>query len=132
MDNPENTPSTQPDLSDLRAECASLRQLVSSLLVLLLVVSGTLNIYFWRQFRATKTAARQVAAMVTDFQTNQGPAIDGFLAKLVEFEKKNPDFAPILTKYGVPRSGATGATPATATAPAASRTLAPAPAPAKK
>ncbi|HWW02780.1 MAG TPA: hypothetical protein VNZ64_23980 [Candidatus Acidoferrum sp.] len=118
MDNLENAHSTQPDLNDLRAECASLRQSVFSLLVLLLVISGTLNVYFLRQFRVTKAAVAQVASVVADFQKNQGPAIDNFLARLVEFEKKNPDFAPILAKYGVRPGSSTGAPPATANSPA--------------
>jgi hypothetical protein len=128
MDNLESNPASQPDVSELRSQCESLRQLVISLLVLLLVVSGTLSLYFWRQFRITKgaldVARPQISQMVAEYNKGQGVAIDNFVAKLKEFEKKNPDFAPILAKYGIPLGPSTSAPPATATAPA--------PAPAKK
>ena len=118
MDNLQNTATPPPNPNELRAECESLRQLVVSLLVLLLVVSGTLNLYFWRQFRATKgllEAQRpQVAQLVAEYNKSQGVAIDNFIGKLVEFEKKYPDFAPILGKYGI---RATGAPPATVASP---------------
>jgi hypothetical protein len=122
MDNLESAVSRQPDINELRSECESLRQLVASLLVLLLVVSGTLNLYFWRQFRVTKGALDaerpQITQMVAEYDKGQGVAINNFLAKLVDFEKKNPDFAPILAKYGVRPGQSTSAPPATATAPA--------------
>jgi hypothetical protein len=122
MNNLESAPASPPDVNELRSECESLRQLVVSLLVLLLVVSGTLNLYFWRQFRVTKGALDaerpQVTQMVAEYNKGQGIAIDNFIARLREFEKKNPDFSPILLKYGIPPAASTGAPPATATAPA--------------
>lgn len=122
MDNLESATAPQTDVSELRAQCDSLRQLVFSLLVLLLVVSGTLNLYFWRQFRATKGALDverpQITVMAAEYNKGQGVAIDTFVAKLLEFEKKNPDFGPILAKYGIRPGMVTGAPPAAATAPA--------------
>ena len=112
--------SSPAAVNELRSQCESLRQLVSSLLVLLLVVSGTLNLFFWRQFKVTKGALDverpQINQMVAEYNRGQGIAITNFLAKLVEFEKKNPDFSPILAKYGVPL-GISGAPPATAAPP---------------
>ena len=121
MDNLENASSPQAELSELRAQFESLRQLVTSLLVLLLVISGTLNYYFWRQFRidqgALESERPQITQMVAEFNKGQGIAIDNFLASLREFEKKNPDFSPILARYGIRPAAGTGAPPATATAP---------------
>ncbi len=115
MDNLNNPAPSQPDVNELRAQCESLRQLVTSLLVLLLVVSGTLNVYMWRQFQNTKRVLNAERQMVLDYAKGQGAAIDTFIKRLQEFEKKNPDFAPVLAKYGI---AATGAPPATATSPA--------------
>jgi hypothetical protein len=118
MDNLQNPASPPPNPNELRAQFESLRQLVVSLLVLLLVVSGTLNLYFWRQFRATKGAVEaqrpQIKQLAAEFNQSQGPFITNFVAKLVEFEKKNPDLAPILARYGI---RATGAPPATVASP---------------
>jgi hypothetical protein len=122
MDNLENASSPQAELGELRGEFESLRQLVTSLLVLLLVISGTLNYYFWRQFRIDQgelaVERAQIAQMVQEFNKGQAIAISNFVGKLVDFEKKNPDFSPILAKYGVRPAAATGAPPTTATAPA--------------
>lgn len=106
MDNLESSSSSQATVNELRSQYESLRQLVNSLLVLLLVVSGTLNLFFWRTFRVTNgalEAERQpINQMVAEYNAGQGIAISNFIAKLVEFEKKNPDFSPILAKYRTP------------------------------
>ena len=121
MDNLESSSSSPATVNELRSQYESLRQLVNSLLVLLLVVSGTLNLFFWRTFRVTKGAldaeAPQINQMVAEYNKGQGIAITNFLAKLVEFEKKNPDFSPILAKYGVPL-GISSVAPATTAPPA--------------
>ena len=120
MDNLESSSPSQATVNELRSQYESLQQLVNSLLVLLLVISGTLNLFFWRTFRVTKGALDaerpQINQMVAEYNKGQGIAITNFLAKLVEFEKKNPDFSPILAKYGVPL-GITGAPPAPAAPP---------------
>ena len=119
MDNLENTPAVETDLTQLRAECESLRSLTSSLLVLLLVVSGTLNLFFWRQYRATKATVTEVHQLVADYNEHTVPAINEFLNKLIDFERKYPDFSPILSKYGVHAGTFTGVPRVTAVAPSA-------------
>ena len=125
MDNLENASSPQAELSELRTQYESLRQLVTSLLVLLLVISGTLNLYFWRQFRVTKgeldVERPQITSMVTDYRRGQAVAYDTFVRQLQEFEKKNPDFSPILARYGIRPAPANSAPPTTAAAPAQSK-----------
>jgi hypothetical protein len=101
MDNLRNIPASEPSINDLRAECESLRNLVGSLVVLLLVVSGTLNLYLWRQYRIANGAVAEIRQMVANYNQNSVPQINDFLQKLVEFNKKSPDFGPILAKYGV-------------------------------
>ncbi len=115
MDNLENSPAVQTDVTQLRAEYESLRSLTSSLLVLLLVVSGTLNLFFWRQFRAAKATTTEVRQIVAEYNQNTVPAINEFLNKLIDFEKKNPDFGPILLKYGVHPGSFTGVPRVTST-----------------
>jgi hypothetical protein len=130
MDNFESQPAASPvDQIDLRDQVESLRQLVGSLLVLLLVISGTLNLYLLRQVKGTgadlKNIRPQVAQMINEYNKISGPAITKFVGQLTEFSKTHPDFAPVLNKYIRPQPGAPGAAATTAAPP-------PAPAPSKK
>ena len=116
MDNLENTPSSQGELTNLRAECTSLRQMLGGVLVLVIVISGTFNIYLWRQFRMTRAELRvirpQVGQLVADYQRVSLPAINEFIKSLNDYERTHPDFSHILTKYNIKTSGITGAPPA--------------------
>ncbi len=113
MDTLENTPVAPPEITELRAQCASLRQMLGGLLILVIVMSGTLNIYLWRQFRMSQAELRmlrpQVGQLVADYQRVSAPAIENFLKKLNEYERTHPDFTPILLKYNLKASGITGA-----------------------
>ncbi len=107
MDNNElplnSAPASQPGAGDLQAQIDSLRSLVNTMLILLIVVSGTLNIYFWRQFRSSKadlnTISQTALPAINEYTSKGGPAIDEFLRKVVDYGKTHPDFAPIMTKY---------------------------------
>ena len=102
MDNLETQPATPAQLSDLRAQCDSLRQLVSALLLVLLLVSGTLTIFLARQWRLSKTQlelmAPQASQMITEFNKNL-PMMQEFVRRLNDYGKTHPDFAPIVAKY---------------------------------
>ena len=140
----QDAPSTQAsEASDLRAQYESLRHLVVSVLILLLVVSGTLNIYLLRQFRYAgkdlegfRPYAQEIMA---GYQKGDGPAVENFLGRIVDYGRTHPDFAPILKKYHInpgPGTGAPMALPPIPSAqkgpaPAATPSTAPAPAPKK-
>jgi cytoskeletal protein RodZ len=104
MDNLETKPSAQPDLSlsELQAQYEELRHLVVSAMVLLLIVSGALNLYLLRQWRFTKTdldAVRpQATQLITDYNRS-AVAVQDFIKKLADFGRSHPDFAPIAAKY---------------------------------
>jgi len=116
MDTLENAPIAQSELTELRSQYASLRHTVGGLLVLVIVISGTFNIYLWRQFRMTRAELRvlrpEVGQLVADYQRVSVPAITDFLKKLNDYERTHPDFTPILLKYNLKSSGLTGAPPA--------------------
>src|SRR2546421_11860003 len=102
MDEVENKSTIAPELEELREECAALRHLVISALVLLLVVSGTFNLYLWRQVRyahkdleAVRPGATQIIA---DYRKASGP-MDNFVRQMAEYGRTHPDFAPIMVKY---------------------------------
>jgi hypothetical protein len=102
MNTLENQPSPQSQLDALREEYDSLRQLVSTLLLVLLLVSGTLTIFLGRQWRFTKNEIEmltpQASQILTDYNRNV-PLMQDFVRKLNDYGQTHTDFAPIVAKY---------------------------------
>ena len=84
MDNLDTKSPTPSGTNDLRAQYDALRHLVVSMLILVVVISGTLNIYLLRQWRSTSkdlAAIRpQAVQMVAEYQNKSGPLMN-FLLK---------------------------------------------------
>ena len=101
MDNLENNLPTQSQPQPLPTQYDSLRHLVVSILVLVIVISGTLNVFFLRQAGAARQeldAIRpQVNAMMGQYQKNVGPAMEDFVGKLTEFAEATPTSRPSST-----------------------------------
>ena len=120
MDNVESRPPAQPETSDLQAQFDALRHLVMSLLILMVIISGTLNIYLLRQWRSAskdlKAIRPQATEMIKEFQNVSGPKMQEFVNKLTEYGRTHSDFAQILAKYGLKPGAPTNVPPA---APAA-------------
>ena len=114
----------------LEQQVASLQRQVSWLLIVLMLVSGTLCVFLWRQARIARKdlTAFQVPAsqIIAAFQRDK-PMMDAFVAKVAEYGRTHSDFAPIMEKFKIqsatnPPAGAAATTspaPAAATAPAA-------------
>src|SRR5579862_6063193 len=102
MDDLPVSTQSQPDLKDLQAQCDNLQQLVSSLLLLLIVVSGTLSIFLLRQWRFVQTetdALAPQAAQLMMEHTNNYAMTQDFVKKMAEYGRGHPDFSPIVAKY---------------------------------
>ncbi len=89
---------------DSQSEISALRQQVFILLIALVVVSGTLTVYLYRQasilrkdIAAVEPQARQIIAA---FNQNQ-PLINNFVNQLVVYAQTHPDFRPVLAQYGI-------------------------------
>jgi len=122
MDDLAPKPATaQPELAELQAGLESLRSLTFTVLVLLVVVSGTLSIFLLRQWRTASKdldlARSQVGPLLAEAQKN-GPGLDKFIQQIAEFGRTHPDFAPIMAKYGIKPTVAV-TPPAAGSAPAA-------------
>jgi hypothetical protein len=121
MDNLDNKIPLQAGDNDLQAQCDSLRHLITSTLILVIVISGTLNIYLLRQWRTTSkdlaSIRPQAAGMIAEYQQKSGPLMNDFVNKLTEYGRTHPDFAPILAKYNIKPVAATSV-PAAAPTPA--------------
>jgi hypothetical protein len=117
MDNLDNKPSVQPDQIDLQAQYDTLRHLVVSILVLVVVISGTLTFCFWRQWLWVKrdlAAVRpQATPMIIEFQKDSGPRMQEFVKKITEYGRTHPDFVPVLAKYGFKPVTPTNSSPTT-------------------
>ncbi len=113
FENPTPVPANLPDPAEWQAQCDSLRQLVVTVLVLLLVVSGTLTIYLLRQWRYASRDLEAMRPQAAQFSKMAGP-VNQFVNELIDFSRQHPDFAPILAKNGI-RSA--GTAPATGVAP---------------
>jgi hypothetical protein len=118
MDNLDNRTPIQPLANDLQDQFDALRHLVVSILILVIVISGTFNIYLLRQWRtASKDLAAirpQAAQMIAEYQRVSAPLMTDFVKKITEYGRTHPDFMPVLAKYGLKPAGPTGAAPSTA------------------
>jgi hypothetical protein len=108
---PQTPPTPQPELTDVQEQFASLYHLAVSMLLLLLVVSGTLGIYLWHQYKYTKREVDAVKNYVAQYQKSRSPQSDMLIKKLADYGKTNADFKPILDKYGIKQMAPTGTTP---------------------
>ena len=115
-------PAPASELSILQEQYDSLRHSMVSILVLLIVMAGTANIYLFRQYRNDKAdvlAIRpSVQKAVEDYNRSFAPLLAEFHKRLLAFGQTNESFRPILEKYNIRPQGNTGtAAPAKSTAP---------------
>jgi hypothetical protein len=119
MDNLEPLPSpSQAGPAQLQAEISSLRQLVVSMLILLIVISGTLNVYLLRQWRSSQVELKRVRVFVDTYSKEYFPQITNYVGKLTDYSRTHTNIVPILRKYGLDNAP-TSPAPATPTPPAA-------------
>ena len=81
-------------------EVSALKNQVFTLLVALIVVSGTVTTMLFQQAsQANKdiTQGQQLAAVLNTNEQN----MNAFATKLLAYSEKHPDLKPILAKYGV-------------------------------
>jgi hypothetical protein len=110
MNAPE-TNSPAPDQNDLAAKVAALQRQVFTLLLALIVVSGTVVAYLGYESHHFGNDIEAINAQVIRPYNQKIPAISTFLNEIVAYGQTHPDFRPVLLKYGI--------TPAPATNPPA-------------
>lgn len=105
MENAETRTSTPVESGSLQAQVEALQHMVVSILILLVVVSGTLSVYLLRQMRlsgkdldAVRPGATQ---LIESYTKDAGPRIDAFLERLKDYSRTHPDIVPILARYGL-------------------------------
>src|SRR6266536_1132155 len=100
MDEIETKTSEQTEPADAQMQFDSLRHFVLSVLILVIVVSGTLNIYLLYQFKAAgrelDMARPQVQAIRSTYNNGDGPVLERFVRDCMEYGKTHADFGPYL------------------------------------
>jgi len=117
---------------DLKQHCASLQRQVTTLLLAVFVLSGTVTVFLWRQARYARAdleVLKPPAAQIIQSFKQEKVIMDDFVAKLAEFGKTHPDFAPILNKYKIQPAAPQGSTSAPPATVIPKPVAAPAPAP---
>ena len=97
--------------TDTSSEIAALRSQVFTLLVALIVVSGTLTVYLYRQSSLAGTDLLQ-AQQLSDNLIKNEQGVNNFVGQLVAYGQQHPDFMPVLKKYGLPPATTPAAAPA--------------------
>jgi hypothetical protein len=116
------TETSSPLQNDLMDQMVALRHQVFTLLLALVVVSGTLTVFLYRQASlAGKDIAAvkpQVTQMLEAFKRDQ-QGMENFVKQLTAYGVTHPDFQPILKKYGLvpPPAGSPVVPPGTPGAP---------------
>jgi hypothetical protein len=115
---PQSNPQT-----DMMDQVVALRHQVFTLLLALVVVSGTLTVYLYRQASVAKkdmAAVKPQATQMIDAFKRDHPMMDAFVKQLTAYGVTHPDFQPILKKYGIvpqTQAGPTPVVPATPVVP---------------
>jgi hypothetical protein len=90
---------SQPALTELQAEVEALKKLVSVVVVLLILVSFSVDVYMMRQVTTVNRELAGAQNVIDDFNKRVAPAAGEFWTKLNEYGRSHPDFAPVLAKY---------------------------------
>ena len=107
METPENHEDKLPleDTEDVRSNHESLVQFVISILILIVVISGTLNILLLRLWKNSSNDVKllrpQYEGLVALYQKNDAGPIEKITQTFQAFGATNPDYVPILAKYGL-------------------------------
>ena len=112
MNESETNSLTSTELAD---QITALRRQVITLLLALIVVSGTLTVYLWYQSRITgkeMDVIRPQAMQIVQVCKQKGVAMEKLVKQLIIYGQAHPDFQPILKKYGIPLTNSVAANPA--------------------
>ena len=83
----------------LEAEYQALRVQVQGIIIALVVMAGSLNVYLWKQLSLVNHQAIELTQFMTDYTGKKAPPMDQFVTGLRDFGKTHPDIQPILSKY---------------------------------
>ena len=86
-------------LESLAQAQQSLRSSFHITLIMIVVLSGSLFVFFLREVSLARRQVRELNQVVADYEKSAVPLMDDFRNKLQAFTKSYPDFGPIFLKY---------------------------------
>lgn len=81
----------------LNSEVTALKNQVFALLVAMVVVTGSLTVYLYRQDSILGKQCAQISTAMNQTKSS----INMFVYQLMVYGQKHPEFAPVLKKYGL-------------------------------
>jgi len=88
---------------DTNSEIAALKRQSFTLLLALIVVSGTLTVYLYRQASITgkdiDAIRPQAEQLISAYNKNQ-TLMNNFIKELQDYARTHPDFRPMLARHG--------------------------------
>ena len=117
-----------------RNEYEGMQRQLNLLLIAVVILSGTFSVFLWRQTRYLRRDLEGLKAQggpAIQRYNQEKPTVDAFVAKVAEYARSHPDFAPIAKKYQLHSITNVPAAATQPVAPAANKTT-PAPAPVPK
>jgi hypothetical protein len=100
---------------ELTDQIAALRRQMTTLLLALIFVSGTLTVYLSYQSHVTGKEVgviRPQALQMMKVFNQTSLVVEKLLPQLVAYGQAHPDFQPILKKYGIPLTNSVAPNPA--------------------
>jgi hypothetical protein len=103
------TENNFPSTADLTGQIAALQRQVFTLLLVLIVVSGTLSAFLCYQSHVagkdTENIRPQAMQLINNFnQVSAGidrKGAENFVNQLIAYGQAHPEFRPVLQKYGI-------------------------------
>jgi hypothetical protein len=87
------------EIKSLKQELQSLRNVMVSALMVLLVFTLALDIYFFHLAADVTARADQAEKIVNNYANVVSPAAAKVWGELLQYSKTHPDFQPIIDKY---------------------------------
>ena len=95
---------------ELTDQIAALRRQMITLLLALIILSGTLTVYLWYQSRITGKEVSLIRPQVLQMMNvlNRSSLVVG---ELVTYGQTHPNFQPVLKKHGIPLTNSAAPNP---------------------
>lgn len=83
----------------IQRDIETLRFYFTAFVLLMVLISGSINLFLRRQVRLVRAQASELNYVVSDYNKNRAPLMDDFVNRLREFSKTHADYAPIFARY---------------------------------
>ena len=103
MSTDETPQSSDVSVSDLKEQIAALQRQTFSLLLALIIVSGTVTVYLYREASLTgkdiESIKPQAEQLINTFNQNKA-GMQNFINQLGEYSKTHPEIQQLMTRNG--------------------------------